>query len=127
MRVLTSDMFKGRVERAELRLQKLITALRNENWQLAFEVCWNEFWDMHNLFHTSVPAFMYMNSKSTEALKLLHELWMNTKNGPLITMDAGSNIHLLFKPDQSEDYLKVIKEFNTQMPIWTDEGYLAKN
>lgn len=126
VRVLTSDLFKGRVERAEARLQKLITAMRAENWKESFEICWNEFWDMHALFHTSVPAFMYMNANTLQALSALHNNWMQKGDGPLITMDAGSNIHLLYRPDQKTDYFSVIGEFRSQMPIWTDEGYLAK-
>ena len=126
LRVLTSDLFKGRVERAEERLQKLITALRGENWKTAFEICWNEFWDMHTLFHTSSPAFMYMNSSTMQSLLMLHNSWLTKGDGPIITMDAGSNIHLLYRPDQNEIYLNTIKTFIPYLSIWTDEGYLGK-
>lgn len=126
IRVLTSDLFKGRVERAEARLQKLVESLRAENWKLSFEICWNEFWDMHLLFHTSVPAFMYMNETTIRALRTLHNNWIKTGDGPLVTMDAGSNIHLLYRPDQEIQYKEVIKKFNSKMSLWTDEGYLAK-
>jgi diphosphomevalonate decarboxylase len=126
VRVLTSDLFKGRVERAEVRLQKLITAMRSENWKESFEICWNEFWDMHALFHTSVPAFMYMNASTMKALSVLHNNWMQKGDGPLITMDAGSNIHLLYRPDQESDYFSVINQFRKEMSIWTDEGYLVR-
>lgn len=127
-RVLTSDLFNGRVERAEARLVKLIEALRAQNWKLSFEICWNEFWDMHLLFHTSVPAFIYMNERTMRALKMLHNSWIENGDGPLITMDAGSNIHLLYRQDQDEQYYDVISLFRSEiptMPIWTDEGYLA--
>ncbi len=125
-RVLTSDMFSGRTARAEERLKGLIAALRSENWKAAFEICWSEFWDMHVLFQTSRPAFFYMNAATLSALRLLHNSWQATGDGPLITMDAGSNIHLLYRPDQSAIYKKTITDFNPIMPIWTDEGYLAK-
>lgn len=127
-RVVTSDLFPGRVERAEARLVKLIEALRAQNWKQAFEICWNEFWDMHTLFHTSSPGFIYMNEGSMKALKMLHHNWMMNGDGPLITMDAGSNIHLLYRPDQNDQYYDVIslcREFMPEMPLWTDEGYLA--
>lgn len=127
VRVLTSDLFKGRTERAEVRLQKLIESLRAKNWPLSFELCWNEFWDMQGLFHTSSPAFMYVNANTIKALKALHNNWLINKDGPLITMDAGSNIHLLYRSDQVAFYQEVIQQFRSEMPIWTDEGYLAKN
>ena len=125
-RVLSSDLFKGRAERADARLQKLINSLRSQNWKQAFEICWNEFWDMHVLFHTAVPAFLYMNEAAIRALKVLHNNWLKQGDGPLITMDAGSNIHLLYREDQKADYNNVIKQFNNEMSIWSDEGYLAK-
>ena len=126
LRVLSSDLFKGRVERAEGRLQKLIESLRAENWKQSFEICWNEFWDMHLLFHTSAPAFMYMNDSTMKTLQMLHNNWSVNGDGPLITMDAGSNIHLLYRPDQKAFYFEVINQFRNEMAIWTDEGYLAK-
>lgn len=125
-RVLTSDMFNGRIERAEERLKNFVNAIRNENWKSAFEICWNEFWDMHVLFQTSRPAFFYMNAATLSTLQLLHQSWVTTGDGPIITMDAGSNIHLLYRADQTAIYEKTIADFNPIMPIWTDEGYLAK-
>ena len=125
-RVLTSDMFSGRISRAEERLKDFVSAVRTENWKSAFEICWNEFWDMHVLFQTSRPAFFYMNTATLSALQLLHQAWVATGDGPLITMDAGSNIHLLYRPDQEIQYKEVIKKFNSKMSLWTDEGYLAK-
>ena len=126
LRVLSSDLFKGRPERAEERLQNLIQALRKEDWKRAFEITWNEFWDMQNLFHTSVPAFFYMNEMSFKSLTELHALWTKNGDGPLITMDAGSNIHLLYRPEQKGSYFEVINHFRPLTNMWTDEGYLAK-
>lgn len=125
-RVLTSDLFKGRPARAEERLQNLIQSLRKEDWKKSFEIVWNEFWDMHTLFHTSVPAFMYMNEMTVKALRDLHQMWQENDDGPLITMDAGSNIHLLYRPDQKASYFEVISHFRPLANLWTDEGYLAK-
>ena len=126
VRVTTSDLFIGRPERAETRLHKLSGALRSENWKHAFELCWNEFWDMHALFHTAVPAFMYMNESTMKSLLMLHKNWIEKGDGPLVTMDAGSNIHLLFRADQAALYAESIAHFRKEMPMWTDEGYLAK-
>lgn len=126
LRVLTSDMFVGRVERATNRLNKLIKALKSSDWKQAYEISWNEFWDMHILFQTAQPSFQYMNAKSFEALTMLHNYWNKFDDGPLITMDAGSNIHLLYRQDQEEHYAKLRDHFKGIMPIWTDEGYIEK-
>lgn len=126
-RVLTSDLFKGRAERAEDRLQKLVQALREKNWAQAFHISWNEFWDMHLLFHTSYPSFMYMSGQAMEALKWLNQFWIEKKDGPIVTMDAGSNIHLLYREDQHDIYQFVFDSLKNHFSFWTDEGYVGKN
>lgn len=126
-RVLTSDLFKGRAERAEDRLQKLVQCLREKNWQRAFNISWNEFWDMHLLFHTSNPSFMYMSGQAVEALKWLNQFWQEKQEGPLVTMDAGSNIHLLYQEGQQEIYQFVFESLKNHFSFWTDEGYFGKD
>lgn len=124
--VLTSDMFTNRPERAEARFLNLRIAFQKNDWKLAFEICWSEFWDMHTLFHTAKPAFMYMNANSQLVLGTLLQRWHDTGDGPLVTMDAGSNIHLLYRPDQTKIYQQILELFNSDFSIWTDEGYRAK-
>jgi len=99
-RVLTSPQFTGRAERAEANLSTLLNALSLGRWDEARQVCWQEFHDMHALFHTSNPAFSYLTSQGMQVLSELQQHWESTGDGPLITMDAGANIHLLYRPDQ---------------------------
>lgn len=99
-RVVSSALFAGRAARAEVRMMNLFEALRVGAWTDAFEICWNEFWDMHALFETSQPPFGYMQPETLRALNRLREIWAEEKDGPLVTMDAGANIHLLLRPEQ---------------------------
>lgn len=128
-RVLTSDLFKGRPERAHSRFQELVNALRKDDddhhtqWKNIFNICWNEFWDMHILFHTSKPAFMYMNPSSQKSLMDILKFWEQNNDGPLVTMDAGSNIHLLFRNDQTEMYQNYLHFFKNDLNLWTQYGY----
>ena len=55
---------------------------------------------MHQLFHTAVPPFSYFTAHSTRVLDELQQLWRVNGDGPLVTMDAGRNIHLLYRVDQ---------------------------
>lgn len=100
--VAGSSLFPGRPERAEMRLQKLSHALTNNNWKEAYQISWSEFWDMHALFETSTPNFGYMNGKTIECLNLIRSVWEEYSDGPLVTMDAGPNVHFLFREDQKE-------------------------
>lgn len=116
-RVITSSLFDGRPARAEKRLADLMEAFRQRNWAKAFEVCWSEFWDMHALFETSEPSFGYMRPETLHVLSKAKALWKNSGDGPLVTMDAGPNVHFLFREDQSEMKQNFIDELKTQYQV----------
>ena len=111
LRVATSGNFSGRPERASERLQDLLKVLEND-WPRAFEICWNEFWDMHCLFETSRPPFSYMKPLTLAALETLRKFWDEEGAGPLVTMDAGANIHLLFRMEDENVEDEVLKRLS---------------
>ncbi len=113
-RVLTSELFHGRSERAEKRLASLMAAFRSHDWAGAYEICWAEFWDMHALFETSKPAFCYMEPKTLEVLKVLRKVWIDTGDGPIVTMDAGANVHALYRDNQKALALKLRDQLRSQ-------------
>lgn len=100
--VAQSSLFPGRVERVEKRLLELRQALELQNWKASFEIVWAEFWDMHALFATSTPPFLYMTAGSMKVLEGALQLWKTEEDGPLVTMDAGANVHFLWREDQKE-------------------------
>jgi len=102
MRVTSSMLFKGRPERANERLELLLAAFHSGEWRRAFELVWAEFFDMHALFASSQPPFFYMTSESFRIVQFYFEHWQKNGDGPLITMDAGANVHLLYRQDQAE-------------------------
>lgn len=110
-RVNMSLLWQGRTERARTRLTKLKQALAVNAWAAAYEICWAEFWDMHALFETSAPPFGYMTDGTLKALNHLRDLWTKRGDGPLVTMDAGANVHLLFRKDQIRDSAEWIGGF----------------
>ncbi|MEZ0392640.1 MAG: diphosphomevalonate/mevalonate 3,5-bisphosphate decarboxylase family protein [Pseudobdellovibrionaceae bacterium] len=123
-RVTSSPRFAGRPERAEERLANLIQALRSEDenlesWRRAFEICWDEFQDMHELFETSQPAFSYRTEQSRNVLSVLQDLWQEQADGPIVTMDAGANIHLLYRDDQKDLSKKLEKKFASQFKVFS--------
>lgn len=111
--VTTSPRFAGRVERAELRLKDVIQALCFNDWHMARQIVWDEFIDMHRLFETSTPPFSYMTGGSRKVLDDCQAFWNKWQDGPLVTMDAGANVHMLFRNDQLktfEDYREFFKK-----------------
>jgi diphosphomevalonate decarboxylase len=107
-RIETSPHNEGRAERAETRLEDLLIALNTKNWKGAYNIVWDEFMDMHELFETSVPLFCYRTEKSYVVMQMARQFWTDNKDGPLVTMDAGPNVHLLWREDQDllRDQLK---------------------
>lgn len=102
-RITSSSLFAGRLERTQTRSEKLQRLLKQkDSWSSMYELVWSEFWDMHALFETSAPPFYYMTPKSLLALRFLQNDWEKRGDGPLITMDAGPNIHLLYRKNQDE-------------------------
>ena len=100
--VESSPYCKDRPERAEHRLKKLCSALHSKDWRGCFVLVREEFLDMHRLFETSRPPFSYQTKGSKRVLKKVEDFWEKKGDGPLVTMDAGSSVHLLYRPDQKE-------------------------
>ena len=41
-----------------------------------------------------------MQPATLEALAYAKDIWKNEKDGPLVTMDAGANVHFIWRNDQ---------------------------
>lgn len=119
-RVNSSLLINGRIERAEKRYVDLISSLESKNWQSVFNISWAEFWDMHALFETSCPPFGYMSSQSLEILDLIKNYWKKNSFGPVTTMDAGPNVHLLW-PIEYKNHAIEFKNFNTQLKFISED------
>ncbi len=122
LRVTTSLLFANRPQRAERRLADLVAADHAKDWRAMFEIVWAEFWDMHALFETSSPSFGYMDSASLDILSFCRNYWIENQDGPLVTMDAGPNVHLLFRRDQSSVKEHFATRLSARHRIWTASG-----
>ncbi len=100
-RVQSSPDYINRSLRASRRLDRLLSAMQHEDWGKMYQICFDEFMDMHHLFETSVPPFTYRSTACYALLKALQSYWKTAGDGPIITMDAGPTIHLLYRPDQA--------------------------
>ncbi len=112
-RVLSSKFYATRAQQAKDNLKVLLNALETKNWESAYQICWREFQEMHHLFATCEQPFSYITAKSNEALASLQQLWQREGDGPLVTMDAGPNIHLLYRAEQAEMAQRFQKDYLT--------------
>lgn len=120
--VTTSPRFTGRVERAELRLADLLQALQFNDWHMAQQIVWDEFIDMHRLFETAQPAFSYMTTGSHKVIEDCKNFFNRWQDGPLVTMDAGANVHLLFRYDQKKSFEEYREHFQKEFKVLAFEG-----
>ncbi|STX29810.1 mevalonate diphosphate decarboxylase [Legionella beliardensis] len=109
--IKTSPLYLDRLKRACENLQELLSALNSKSWSKAYDICWREFQDMHHLFTTCDKPFTYMTENTKLVLKDLQNLWERHGDGPIVTMDAGPNIHLLYRPEQTDMALQFKRDF----------------
>lgn len=110
-RVRSSLYYPARPKRAEENLKALLNAFMAKDWDSAYQICWREFQEMHQLFTTCEQPFAYMTEGSVAVLNKLVQFWATQGDGPLVTMDAGPNVHLLYRPDQVEMARELKRDF----------------
>ena len=99
-RVQTSPLFEGRPGRAQSRMTALKAALVAGDYTKIAEISWAELWDMHSLFHTSDAPFFYLSPLSMTVLRWSEDRWEKKGHGPIATVDAGPNVHLLVPAEE---------------------------
>ncbi|HVR93387.1 MAG TPA: diphosphomevalonate decarboxylase, partial [Casimicrobiaceae bacterium] len=122
LRVTRSPHFSGRVNRARMRMDQLLPALESSDWRTAYEICSEEFEDMHELFHTSDPPFRYRTPDSDRVVQDCADLWARHRDGPIVTMDAGPNVHLLFRRDQQALLSKLHERYTRSHTVISSEA-----
>ena len=105
--VRTSPLYEKRKQHTESRLKELTLALQNQDWQTARTLVWQEFMEMHEMFATCDTPFAYITERTQQVLDYFHDYWQQHNDGPLITMDAGPNVHLLYRADQNAMALEI--------------------
>lgn len=123
--VSSSLLFSDRTHRVNQRLSLLLKNLESvTNWSLCYQLIWSEFWDMHALFETSMPPFGYFSSGSLQVLEEVRSFWLLFNDGPIVTMDAGPNIHLFWRADQTHLLKKWQETFHLRLNYPTLTGQL---
>lgn len=115
--VRTSPLFQDRINRARQRLSDLLIALKNKNWKQCFQISFDEFQDLHQLYETASPPIYYKEKASDQIIQTVQELWKKKQDGPLITMDAGSAVHLLYRPDQKQIAQELFSQLSQKFDI----------
>lgn len=109
LRVKSSPLWEGRIERANARAKKVVQAIQRGDLTALSKLAWSESWEMHSLFHTSEDPFSYWKPGSIEGLHWLAQ-YLSEAHPPIVTMDAGPNIHVIVRADERELWAKRLGE-----------------
>jgi mevalonate pyrophosphate decarboxylase len=109
----------------------MVAALDQGMLETVQRLAWDEFWEMHSLFHTSQPPFTYWEPGSVSLLKWLAPAFDEALAGqlaprlkslprPIVTMDAGSNLHLLVPTASANAWKFAVQERFPGMEVLQD-------
>jgi diphosphomevalonate decarboxylase len=122
--VRTSPLWDKRAERVASRIAELEAALGKGDLRAVARVAWTEMWEMHSMFHTCAEPFTYWEPGSIQALNLLAPLVNNVLlsksdrspiGTPIVTMDAGANVHVLVPTAKAPEWRVMLKD---NFPNW---------
>jgi diphosphomevalonate decarboxylase len=122
-RVIHSPLWNGRPERARIRVNQLrrdLESFSSDKSEVISDLVWDEFWEMHSLFHTSKPQFSYFEPETIRILNWLNRVRKSDMGTAWVTMDAGANIHVVVPNDFSVVWKVRIQEAFPQLKILED-------
>ncbi|MFZ9595660.1 MAG: hypothetical protein ACO3A2_06230 [Bdellovibrionia bacterium] len=123
-RVLSSPLWSNRISRAQHRVQQLNDALQQGQLAQISQLAWSEMWEMHSLFHTSAEPFTYFEPMTLAILKWLSP-FLKDPHPPIVTLDAGPNVHLLVETPRVAQWVDRIERQFPELRILQDRQGLG--
>ncbi len=102
--VKSSPLWEKRVERVLGRIEKMKAALLGGDFHMVSQIAWQETMEMHSLFHTCLKPFSYWEPETIDILQEFAPL-MDSTDAPIITLDAGPNVHVMVPMDQKAHWM----------------------
>lgn len=104
LQVKTSPLWQGRVQRATARFEEIRQAMTRGDIAKVSKLTWDEMWEMHSLFHTGDDPFTYWQPGTLSGIDYFREQIKASGSllPPIVTLDAGPNIHVLVPEVQRE-------------------------
>lgn len=131
--VKTSSGWQKRQERLPRRILQFQKALEEGDWKKLSQLTLFESLEMHALFHSAEKPFRYWEQGTLEVLEwvmpLVTQLGESSQERPLlelarltplVTLDAGPNVHFIVPTELAEHWRKVLGERFPHFPILQD-------
>ena len=107
-RVQGSPLLPSRVGATARRLAKIKEALLSSNHPVLAQEVRTEALEMHELFHSSMPPFSYLNQQSRFWLSGSWRSGTSFENA-ILTADAGANVHVFLPASSSHEFEVFLK------------------
>lgn len=101
---------EGRRLQANSNLQKMIEAIRNNDYQTIAAIAENEALSLHALLMTSSTDGLLLNANTLHLIEEIKQFRTKTAANLFFTIDAGPNLHLVYFEDQRELVLPLIQK-----------------
>jgi len=125
--VKTSPFYQTRLLNMPEKLKQIEDYLKAGDIKNVSAVAWAEFMEMHSLFHTSNQSFSYWKPETLEVLSWIHPSVGVDQSSPIVTMDAGANIHFFIRNEMKELFKeKLQRQFNRFEILEDSTGLGAK-
>ena len=118
-RVVTSPLWGVRQQNVKTRYKELLEALKSSDFINLKKLVWDDFMEMHELFHTAQNSFSYFTDETKKVLSFFESI--DLQDRPIVTMDAGPNIHVLIPSDEVLFWELKIKQAFPDLEILSDQ------
>jgi diphosphomevalonate decarboxylase len=113
---------QARINQANSNIQLLADALIQGDWESFIQVTESEALSLHALMMSSTPGFMLMEPNTIEVIQRINEFRKHRLLPVCFTLDAGPNIHLIYRSTDKEDIRNFIQ--NELAPFCQDGKWL---
>jgi diphosphomevalonate decarboxylase len=108
-----------RVKQAQNNLKLLAESLKTGDWEAFISITENEALSLHALMMSSSPGFILMSPATIEIIHLIRAYRNRTSTPICFTLDAGPNIHLLYR---RQDKNKIKHFIETELLSFCEDG-----
>ena len=110
----TSTLFQARLTTINDKIDKLIQAIRNKDFNTFAEIVMKDSSQFHAVCMDTYPPVIYLNNQSKHLIDLVHAY--NHMNGNqnmkvAYTFDAGPNPFCFVREEHVEEFLELVNNF----------------
>lgn len=105
---------EGRRVQADRNLNKIIDAIRDDNYRIIAEISENEALSLHALLITASSGGLLLRPNTLHVVEEIKKFRDSTGLDLFFSIDAGPNVHLIYYEDQREAVLQFVKQTLSQ-------------